>query len=116
MTKPLQEPRTGYFNALTSGYFKIARDGRKLFFPWGATSRGYVIPSQPAYEQLHRTIKIFQIVSLVAIVAAVATKFYVAAFVIAGLSVAWFGAWAKYLVRGMLPSDERLSMGGSIGR
>jgi hypothetical protein len=28
--------RTGYFRALTSTYFKVHDDGRKLFFPWGA--------------------------------------------------------------------------------
>ena len=114
MTKPSEEPRTGYFNALTSGYFKTAREGRKLFFPRGAMGRGYVIPSQPAYERLHRTIKIYQIMSLVAIVTAVATKFYVAAFVIAGLSVACYQAWAHYVVRGLQPSVERLSMRESM--
>ena len=30
-------------DALTSGYFKTAPDGRKLFFPWGVLGRGYTI-------------------------------------------------------------------------
>lgn len=106
--------RTGYFNALVSGYFKTARDGRKLFYPWGAMGRGYSLPSEEAYERLCRRIKIYQIASLVAIVGAVVVKFYLAAFVIAGLSVAFYRAWTPYLVRGLQPSDERLSMQESM--
>ena len=35
----------GYFDGLTSGNFKTAPDGRRLFFPWGYLGRGYVLPS-----------------------------------------------------------------------
>ena len=44
----------GYFDALTSGYFKTAPDGRKLFFPWGVLGRGYAIDSEQDYERLRR--------------------------------------------------------------
>ena len=36
----------GYFDTLTSAYFKTARDGRKLVFPWSYNGRGYVIASE----------------------------------------------------------------------
>jgi hypothetical protein len=114
MTNSSDRARTGYFNALTSGYFKTARDGRKLFYPWGAMGRGYTIPSQEAYDRLHGRIKIYQLVSLVAIVGAVVVKYYLAAFIIAGLSIAFYRAWTPYLVRGLQPSDERLSMQESM--
>ena len=99
---------------MTSGYFKTARDGRKLFYPWGAMGRGYAIPSQEDYERLRRRINIYQIVSLAVIVGAVAAKLYLAAFVIAGLSLAFYRAWTRHLVRGLQPSDERLSMQESM--
>jgi hypothetical protein len=99
---------------MTSGYFKTARDGRKLFYPWGAMGRGYAIPSQQDYERLRRRIKTYEVVSLVAVIGAVVTKFYLVAFVIAGLSLALYRAWTPYLVRGLQPSDERLSMQESL--
>jgi len=114
MTSSSDRTRMGYFNALASGYFKTARDGRMLFYPWGATGGGYVIPSQEAYDRLHRRIKIYQLVSLVAIVGAVVVRHYLAAFIIAGLSVVFYRAWTSYLVRGLQPSDERLSMQESM--
>ncbi len=47
-TNTSDKPQTGYFNALTAGYFKTGADGRKLFFPWGTMGRGYAIPSVSA--------------------------------------------------------------------
>ena len=44
----------GYFDALTSGYFKTTPEGRKLFFPWGVLGRAYAIDSQQDYERLRR--------------------------------------------------------------
>ena len=44
----------GYFDALTSSYFKTAADGRKLFFPWGVLGRGYLFDSDRDYERLRR--------------------------------------------------------------
>jgi hypothetical protein len=114
MANSPDRPRTGYLNALTSGYFKTAQDGRKVFFPSGAMGRGYAIPSDEAYERLSRRIKIYHIVSLVAIVGAVAAKLYLIAFVIAGLSIAFYRVWTPYLVRGLQPSNERLSMQESM--
>jgi hypothetical protein len=69
----------GYFDALTSGYFKTAPDGRKLFFPWGVLGRGYTINSEPDYERLRRQVKAYTVVSLVLIVGVTALQAYVAA-------------------------------------
>jgi hypothetical protein len=101
--------RTGYFNALTSTYFKITDDGRKLFFPWGALGRGYGIPSDEQYRRLHRQIMIYQIVSLVAIIAAAAAQQFLGALVIGALSIAFYVAWVRRLVRSLPPSGERLT-------
>ena len=42
----------GFFDALSSGYFKTGADGHHLFFPYGAVGRGYVLRSQDEYERL----------------------------------------------------------------
>jgi hypothetical protein len=106
--------RTGYFNALTSTYFKVTDDGRKLFFPWGAAGRGYAIPSDEQYRRLHRQIKIFQVVSLVAILAAAVAQQFLGAFVIATLSLAFHVVWVRRLVRGLPASAERLTQQESM--
>ena len=76
----------GYFDALTSGYFKTTPEGRKLFFPSGVLGRGYAIKSQQDYERLRRQVKAYTIVSLVLIVGVTALQAYVGAVVIGALS------------------------------
>ena len=63
----------GYFDALTSGAFKTTPEGRRLFFPWGAMGRGYEIGPEQDYETLRRRIKLWTIVGLVLILAALPT-------------------------------------------
>ena len=69
----LPDKRTGYFNALVSGYFMPAADGRMLFFPWGVAGKGYIIPTQQEYERLHTQLMIYQVVSLIVIIALAVT-------------------------------------------
>jgi hypothetical protein len=44
--------------------FKTAADGGRLFFPWGAFGRGYVIPTEEDFERLRRRMKYALIVPL----------------------------------------------------
>ena len=104
----------GYFDALTSGYFNIAPDGRKLFFPWGVLGRGYTIDSEQDYERLRRQVKAYTIVSLVLIVGVTALQAYVGAVVIGALLIAFYLGWMRYLLRGLQASDERLSLQDSM--
>jgi hypothetical protein len=76
--------------------------------------RGYVIPSHEDYEGLHRRIMIYHIVSLVTVVGAVAARLYLVAFVLAGLSIVFYRAWMSYLLRGLEPTEERLSIQESM--
>jgi hypothetical protein len=101
--------RTGYFNALTSTSFMITEDGRKLFFPWGAMGRGYVISSDEQYRRLHRQITIYQLVALVAIVVAASVQQFIGGLVIGTLLFALYAAWVRHLVRGLPPSAEQLT-------
>ena len=109
-TNSSDNTQRGYFNALTAGYFKTGADGRKLFFPWGAMGRGYVIPSEQRYESMHRQLKIYMIASLVLIIAPIAAQFYITGFIIAAALMVFYVAWAPYLKRGLEPSEERMSM------
>ena len=105
----------GYFDALTSGYFKTeGQDGRKLFFPWGIFGRGYVIASEQDYERLRRQLKVYTIVAMVLIIGPVALQRLLWAFVIAALLTAFYIIWAHYLLRGLQRSNERLSLQDSM--
>lgn len=114
MTTMSEATEKGYFNALTAGYFKTATDGRKLFFPWGAMGRGYVIPSQQDYERLHRQMKLYTILSLVLIIAPIAWRYYLVGFAVATLLIVFYAGWARYLVRGLQPSEERMSVSDNM--
>lgn len=103
----------GYFDALTSGAFKTAQDGRRLFFPWGVVGPGYVLASEQDYDRLHRHIKIFMIVALVLIIGTMTLQVYVGATVTV-LLMAGYAAWARNEVRGLKPADERLSLDESM--
>src|SRR4051812_5384017 len=104
----------GYFDALTSRYFKTGPDGRQLFFPWGVLGRGYLLGSERDYDQLRQRLKIYAIVALVAIVGPAALQIPMASIVIAVLLVAFYFIWVSYLLRGLQASDEKLSWRESI--
>lgn len=104
----------GYFDALASSSFKIAPDGRRLFFPWGVLGRGYVIGSEPDYERLRRQITIYNIVALALIVGTLALVGFPAGLVVAAVLIVLYVARTLYLLRGMQPSDERLSLQESL--
>jgi hypothetical protein len=104
----------GYFDALTSSSFKTTRDGRRLFFPWGVCGRGYVIGSELDYERLRGQIKIFFIVVMALMLGAVALQRYLAALLVLAALYLFYLAWTRYLLQGLQPSDERLSLRESM--
>lgn len=44
--------------------FRIGKKGQKLFFPWGAWGRGYVIPSDEEYVKIRRAAKLWYNIAL----------------------------------------------------
>ena len=100
-----------YFDALMSSWFKTLPDGRKLFYPRGAWGRGYIIASERDYKRLRQQIKVYLIVMLVLMIGASVSPGYLW---ILGLGVLLLGfyylVFAPYCVRGLQPSDERLSL------
>jgi hypothetical protein len=53
-----------------SGRFTTAQDGSRLFFPRYSGGSGYVIASEQDYERLRRQVKVYEIVCLIVVVAA----------------------------------------------
>jgi hypothetical protein len=107
----------GYIDALTSSCFKTAQDGSKLFFPWGTLGRGYVIPSQPVYERLQRQVSAVMALALpVGLTVVVLPNLFgltIAALAIV-LCMACAVVWTRYVVRGLQPATERLSLQESM--
>ena len=100
-----------YFDALMSSWFKTLPDGRKLFYPRGAWGRGYIIASERDYKRLRQQIKVYLIVMVVLMIGASVSPGHLW---ILGLGVLLLGfyylVFTPYCVRGLQPSDERLSL------
>ena len=104
----------GYFDALTSRAFKTTPDGRRLFFPWGAMGRGYEIGPGQDYETLRRRIKLWTIVGLVLILVALQLLGFLAGFIVSAAMIAFYCGWMRYVLRGLRPSAERLTVRESM--
>src|ERR1700751_5728922 len=100
----------GYFDGLTEGQFKIAEDGRRLFFPRGFWGRGYVVESESEFQRLRRQMKIYQAVALVLVIAAVVPRQYNPYLVIAValLLIVFHLVWSRSLVARLQPVEDRL--------
>lgn len=108
MTETSQNSPGGYlrfFNFLTARCFATGTDGRKLFCPWGALTRGYPIPSDAAYERLNRKLKLYMIAALTVIVASALVGPLATAIVLAPLLV-FYPAWLPFLLRELRCPEE----------
>jgi hypothetical protein len=103
----------GYFDGLTSGSFKTARDGKKLFFPWGYLGRGYILASDHDAERLRRQLKTYYIVMLVGIVATSGVHAFITSAVVAGACIVFYAIWARRQVAGLQPASEAMSFSES---
>jgi drug/metabolite transporter (DMT)-like permease len=104
----------GYFDALAASNFKTTPDGRRLFYPWGIWGRGYLIPSDEHYERLLGRIKTYTMVSLVLVIAMVVVLKGLWAVLGAAVLMVFYAAWVPSLVRGLQPTDEKLTMSESM--
>jgi len=103
----------GYFDGLTSGSFKTAQDGRRLFFPWGYLGRGYVLASDQDAERLRRQLKTYYIVMLVGIVGTSGFRAFITSAVVAGVCIVFYAIWAHRQVAKLQPAGEAMSFGES---
>lgn len=103
----------GYFDGLTSGNFKTAQDGQKLYYPWGYWGRGYAV-SEHDCKRLRRQLKIYHAVSLALIIASAATQHFIALFVLTAALMAFYALWSWHLTAGLQASEEKLSLHTSM--
>jgi hypothetical protein len=95
---------------MISGYFKSAQDGRKLFYPWGAMGRGYVIASDQDYRRVKKELTAYIVISVVLSLVAITLIGYLAALVLIPVAIAFYSLWKPHLVRGLQPTAEELSL------
>ena len=92
----------GYFDGLTEGQFKIAEDGRRLFFREDFGDAAMSWSSKSEFARLRRRMKIYQAVALVLIIAAavprqynpylvIAVAFFLSCFTLFGRARWWRG-------------------------
>jgi Ca2+/Na+ antiporter len=104
----------GYFDGLTSGSFKTAQDGRRLFFPWGVLGSGYAIASEQDYQRLRQQVKAYMVVTLVLVIASGMYEPYLAPLAAAALLVCFYLAWMWRMLPHMARSNEKLSLQESM--
>ena len=100
-----------YSDLLTTGYIKTGADGRKIFYPWGIFGNGYAFPSNDAYERLNDLLKIFTVVALAIIMPVAVPGNYIAAVILAALSLIFYVVWISFEVRKLQRTDEKMTYG-----
>ena len=99
----------GYFDALTSGYFRTTEDGRRLFFPWGPIGRGYVVGTPEQFRRLRRRIRSYYVVSLPLTIGAVVFAGLLGGAVILPVVIVPYAIWVRIQCRDLAVADERLT-------
>ena len=108
-------------DAMLSLWFKTAPDGRKVFFPWRSTGRGYPIASDHDYRRLHQQLKVIWVsvpmlgclLVLLASAAFSSGSALLKGYVILTLPIVLvffpllFYVWLGYWLRRLQPSDEK---------
>ncbi len=106
----MAEETRGYLDRMISGYFKTAQDGRKLFYPWGPLGSGYVIASEKDYTRVAGSLKTYIVVLTALTIGAFSLAGYLSALVMLPGAIIFYFFWKPYLVRGLQPSEEKLSL------
>ena len=99
----------GYFDALTSASFKTGPAGEHIFFPWGTWGRGHVLPSEDAYQRVRGHVRLYYLIMLPAVIAAViAIGGFKAMIVLPVVTIPYF-LWTFMTVRRLPRSSERMT-------
>ena len=111
-------------DAMLSLWFNTAPDGRKVYFPWRSTGRGYTIASEHDYRRVHQQLKVIWVsvpilgclLVLLASAAFSSDSALLKGYVILALPIVlvffpllfyvWLGYW-RYWLRRLQPSDEK---------
>lgn len=105
----------GYFEGLTDANFKTDGEGRLLFYRWSGffgiiwRGKGYVLPDEVKKQQIRRFIKLYYIVSLLAIIAGVVLVGVYSLFLLP-LFYCWYYFATARLLKGLAVTDERMTL------
>jgi hypothetical protein len=99
----------GYTDALFAVLIKAAKDGKKVFYPWGSVGRGYVLPNEEAEERLKQQYAVFQIALSFLLGVGAFLGGFAAGFAVLVLCIIGYAVQVKRLVAGMESSDEGYS-------
>lgn len=103
----------GYFDGLTDVVFKIDRQGRHLFYPWGTLGRGYILPNTQKKQQIRNFVKLYYIVSLPTIIVVTIAVEWMYAFALLPVGLLWYILTIRRLLRGLEVTQDKLSLAES---
>jgi len=100
----------GYYDTIASSAFKMTRDGRMAFYPWGRLGKGYVAPSEAQYRKLRRAVTWFYIAMLPLGLLAAAAGHWVLFIPLLVVVIPVYWIIVRFLTRGMPRTDEKLTL------
>lgn len=99
----------GYFEGITNAYFKIGKDSRRLFYPWGALGAGYVIEAKDE-ARLRGAIKGYIIAAIVLTAAGYVLWHETGVLVAGGVLIVGYAVATRFMVHGLEAASERLGL------
>jgi hypothetical protein len=106
----------GFIRNLASSHFKNDFEGKIIFYPWGVTSTGYILPTFEKKEQLERFLQrtYFSSILFAFLFPPVfGLELSLASLPIFGL---WYFSWVKYTTNKMEKSYQKLSKAEACDR
>lgn len=99
----------GFISNLASSHFKNDFEGKIIFYPWGITSTGYILPTFAKKERLERFLRRTYFTSI--LLAFVFPPVFGLQFSLAFLPILWlwYFCWVKYATNDMEKSYEKLN-------
>ena len=105
----------GYFDALLSGVLKTDQDGRRLFYPYGVLSKGYVLASSDAEAKIKKFCVLWMMLSVILTVVffLVVQKWFLS-FLVTFVLIGWYELRIRQLLSGTRLVSDRLSYTQSL--
>lgn len=107
-TPPRHAPATFMFTT-----FVTAPDGRRAFFPFGLSWRGYLINSASQYQRLKAEVGVITSLGLIPVGLVAVLSRYVLVFSVVAFCV-FYSCWVQYRLRRITPRVHSLSLRDSV--
>ena len=98
-----------FIDSLTAGSFKLANDGRTLFFPWGSMGRGYIVPSERHVAKIRWALRMFIVFGFVILLGTALTLNGYASPAALPFVIIPYVFWVRRLTGELAVSEEKLS-------